>query len=157
MNLRPNWPQMHRRLSRAARGGGSRRRLLRPASAQALVEFVLVSAPLLGTMFFIFEFGIAFFDLEQLNQAVQQAAREVASCANQCDSPPPSGQGGSDKGVYKDMRALQAIVNKNPEQKNGTKLIPENIEYVVIRRVADTTVAAGNELYKLYTDLGETD
>src|SRR5262249_1362158 len=55
------------------------------------------------------------------------------------------------------MRALQAIANKNPEQKNGTKLILENIEYVVIRRVADTSVAAGNELYKLYTDAGETD
>ncbi len=106
MPNKPNLDHLNRRLSRVARGGSPRTNPrndpFRPVSAQALVEFMLVSIPLLATMFGIFEFGLAFWDLAQLAQVTRDAAREVAACANQCDGPPPATAPTTDRLTYKE-------------------------------------------------------
>lgn len=159
MKLRPDWQQLNRRLSRAARGGYAprRRHALRPVTAQALVEFMLVSIPLLATMFGIFEFGLAFWDLAQIGQVARDAARETAACANQCDGPGDKSVAGGDAKYYKDIKALEAVVDKNPVQKNGTKLNPANIDYVLIRRVGDTTSDTGQDKFFINTVNGRYD
>jgi len=157
-----DWQQMNRRASRLARGGvkSSRPNPLRPTTAQALVEFMLISVPLLATMFGIFEFGLAFWDIQQLAQVTREAARETASCSNQCDTVAPDSSGAPDpQRVYKDMRALQAVVDKNSYQRNGTKLNPVNINYIIIRRVADAVGTGSSDSFTLNSpvDLTSTD
>jgi hypothetical protein len=154
MNLRQSCDQLNRRFSRVARGG-TRHYPLRPVTAQALVEFVLVSVPLLATMFFIFEFGIAFFELQQLNQVVSFVARDTAACANQCDGAPPDVYG--DNKNYKDVKAFLDVMDRNVDQRNGTKLATDQIEYILIRRSADSSISAGNQEFAVYTNAGQTD
>ncbi|MEI6043477.1 MAG: TadE/TadG family type IV pilus assembly protein [Chloroflexota bacterium] len=169
MKLQPNWQKLNCKLSRIARGGASGlapNRPLRPVTAQALVEFMLVSIPLLATMFAIFEFGMAFWDLEQVSQVTREAARETAACANQCDDQVKRTTT-SDTAYYKDLRALQAIINKNQilgpdnityvDYSNGTRLNPANIDYILIRRVADAEAFSGMDYFKLNTANGSLD
>lgn len=170
MKLRPDWQQLNYRVSRVARGGSlslSKAKVLplRPVSAQALVEFMLVSIPLLATMFGIFEFGLAFWDTQQLAQVTREGARQVASCANQCDGPPLEGTIASDTNTYKDVRLLQAVVDASTAQlidsktvqRNGTQLNPFNIDYVLLRRVADTAGATGMSEFQLNTSTASYD
>ncbi len=168
MKLRPDWQQLNHQVSRMARGGSlskTKALPLRPVSAQALVEFMLVSIPLLATMFGIFEFGLAFWDTQQLAQVTREGARQIASCANQCDGPPLEGTIASDTATYKDVRLLQAVVDATTAQlidsktvqRNGTQLNPFNIDYVLVRRVADTAGATGLSEFQLNNASGSYD
>ncbi len=127
-----------RAFSRWARGGmnpgevsgptGAARRGLaeatRPQSAQAILEFLLVSVPLLAMLFGILEFGLAFFESTNLDFTTREVARTVAVCAGGCDN---FSAGGTV--VYRDFDALQKV-----EQFNMNL---DNVEYMLIQHVGE--------------------
>jgi hypothetical protein len=139
-----------RAFSRWARGGlpltdangsaGLARRGLagatRPQSAQAIVEFLLVSVPLLAMIFGILEFGIAFFESTTLDFATRDLARATAVCATECDKTVISGTGSV---LYRDNQILSKI--------QGYNINVDDIEYVLIQHVGETedlpTVVSG--------------
>ena len=57
----------------------------RPQDAQSILEFLLVSVPLLALIFGILEIGLAFYESTNLDYAASEAARTVSVCANICD------------------------------------------------------------------------
>lgn len=136
---RARYYQAGRAFSRWARGGmvvedatgpaGLARKGLagatRPQSAQAIVEFLLVSVPLLALIFGILEFGLAFFESANLDFVTRDMARTVAVCATKCD------QMASDNitPVYRDFPLIQRIENYNMNL--------DNVEYVLIQHVGE--------------------
>jgi TadE-like protein len=59
---------------------------LKPTSAQALVEFIYVSIPMLMMFLGIFEFGVAFWNNGRLETATREIARRTGICGNGCDT-----------------------------------------------------------------------
>lgn len=57
----------------------------KPTSAQALVEFVYVSIPMLFLFLGLFEFGVAYWNQQKLEQVTRETARRIAICQNNCD------------------------------------------------------------------------
>jgi TadE-like protein len=92
-----NWRSAARKLNYWARGGvaplkddapAAQRHLAnlaRPASAQSIVEFMLISVPLLALIFGIMEFGLVFFKTTNLDFTTRELARTVQICSNECD------------------------------------------------------------------------
>jgi hypothetical protein len=92
-----NWRNAARKLNYWARGGvaplpddapAAQRHLAnlaRPASAQSIVEFMLISVPLLALIFGIMEFGLIFFKTTNLDFTTRELARTVQICSNECD------------------------------------------------------------------------
>lgn len=133
---RARYYQAGRAFSRWARGGmvveeaaGLARKGLagatRPQSAQAIVEFLLVSVPLLALLFGILEFGLAFFESTNLDFVTRDMARTVAVCATTCDQYDSS----TGKLVYRDFSLLQKIETYNMNL--------DNVEYVLIQHVGE--------------------
>src|SRR5436190_3766699 len=91
--------------------------LVRPQSAQSIVEFMLVSVPLLAIIFGIMEFGLVFFKSTTLDFVGREITRTVSICGNECDiSYVPDGssfrleKGYTGSGTfYRDYYPLQAI------------------------------------------------
>ncbi len=118
----------------------------RPQSAQAIVEFLLVSVPLLALIFGILEFGLAFFQSTNLDFTAREVARATALCTNYCDL---TDSGGT---FYRDYYGLRELKRSN--------INFDNIEYVLIHRVAedkdqpvvpDITIGrAGPDIYANY-------
>ncbi len=118
----------------------------RPQSAQAIVEFLLISVPLLALIFGIMEFGLAFFQSTNLDYTTREVARSTALCVNNCDI---TDSGGT---FYRDYYALKELRNSN--------INLDNVEYVLIHRVAedkdqpnigDVTIGrAGPDIYANY-------
>lgn len=94
----------------------------RPQSAQSILEFLLVSVPLLTIIFAILEIGLAFFESTNLDFAAQEAARSVSVCANSCDAL-------NGTVLYRDYNMLRAL--------NRVNLRLENVEYVLIQHVGE--------------------
>ncbi len=94
----------------------------RPQSAQSILEFLLVSVPLLALIFGILEIGLAFFESTNLDFAAQEASRAVSVCANSCDVL-------SGSTIYRDYNMLRAL--------NRVNLRLENVEYVIVQHVGE--------------------
>lgn len=109
-------------------GGGLARRGLagatRPQSAQSIVEFLLVSVPLLAFLFGILEFGLVFFENTNMEFATREFARTVAICGATCDK-----YGSDGKLVYRDYYPLKSL--------EGLSLNYDNIEYVLIQHTGE--------------------
>ncbi len=118
----------------------------RPQSAQAIVEFLLVSVPLLALIFGILEFGLAFFQSTNLDYTTREVAHATALCTNACDLTDAGGT------FYRDYYALRELTRSN--------INLDNLEYVLIHRVAedkdqpdigDVTIGrAGPDIYANY-------
>jgi hypothetical protein len=94
----------------------------RPQSAQSILEFLLVSVPLLALIFGILEIGLAFFESTNLDFAAQEAARSVSVCANGCDVL-------SGTTLYRDYNMLRAL--------NRVSIRMENVEYILVQHVGE--------------------
>jgi hypothetical protein len=94
----------------------------RPQSAQSIVEFLLVSVPLLALIFGILEIGLAFFESTNLDFAAQEAARSASVCANACDVL-------SGTTLYRDYNMLRAL--------NTVNIRLDNVEYILIQHVGE--------------------
>lgn len=139
------------RTVRGSRSGGAGvSKAFQPSSAQALLEFALVSIPLLMLMIGIFEFGLAYFDMTKLDTTTREVARRLTVCANFCDYSEKYNltSGGN---VPYDIFAL-AIITAN-DYDNPARLEPANIQYIHFQRVntegTTTTTATTN-----YVNLG---
>lgn len=106
-------------------------RAFKPSSAQALLEFALVSIPLLMLMIGIFEFGMAYFDMTKLDTTTREVARRLSVCANFCDYTPKYDLT-SNSSVPYDIYAL-AIITAN-DYDNPARLEPSNINFIHIQR-----------------------
>ncbi len=128
-----------RKLGRIARGshasGGGFAKAFRPTSAQALMEFVLVSIPLLITMVGIFEFGLAYYDNTKLDSTTREFARRIAICSNGCDSYSTLTADGNT--IPWDVAALRIIVipPSGNTYENPAALDATNINYIHVQRV----------------------
>lgn len=116
--------------------------LVRPQSAQSIVEFMLVSVPLLALIFGIMEFGLVFFKSTTLDFLGREVARTVSICGNTCDisyvmdGSAPGGfrleEGYTGNGTfYRDYYVLKAI--EKVYQTNGFT----DIEYVLLQHVGE--------------------
>jgi hypothetical protein len=94
----------------------------RPQSAQSILEFLLVSVPLLALIFGILEIGLAFFESTNLDFAASEAARSVSVCANGCDYT-------SGSTLYRDYNLLRAM--------NRVNLRLDNVEYILVQHVGE--------------------
>lgn len=97
----------------------------RPQSAQSILEFLLVSVPLLAIIFGTLEFGLAFFKATQLDYVTREVARATALCGADCDFTPDS-----TTVLYRDYFGLRAISNTNV-------LNPPDIEYILMQHVGE--------------------
>ncbi|HEX2912603.1 MAG TPA: TadE/TadG family type IV pilus assembly protein [Chloroflexia bacterium] len=149
VEYRTTFRQAGAAFSRWARGGmnvpgnnaSSRSRLLqrglasttRPQSAQSIVEFLLVSVPLLAIIFGVLEFGLAFYESTNLDWATKEVARVTAACSNSCDKfvqtdpTDPSTR----TLVYRDNVALKMLNSPS------ININQENIDYVLIQHVGE--------------------
>lgn len=94
----------------------------RPQSAQSILEFLLVSVPLLALIFGILEIGLAFFESTNLDFSAQEAARTVSVCANGCDYT-------TGTTLYRDYNLLRAM--------NRVNLRLDNVEYILVQHVGE--------------------
>ncbi len=135
-----------RNISRWARGGMSvdleatgpaglaRRGLVgaaRPHSAQAIVEFMLVSVPLLAIIFGLLEFGLVFFESTTLDISTRDIARTIAVCGVNCDKYDPT----TGVLVYRDYNLRMRLQN----QDRGYLLNLDNVEYILLQHVGEDT------------------
>lgn len=97
----------------------------RPQSAQSILEFLLVSVPLLAIIFGTLEFGLAFFKATQLDYVTREVARATALCGADCDQPPDS-----TAVLYRDYYGLRVI-------SNTSMLNPPDIEYILMQHVGE--------------------
>jgi len=129
--------QFCNKLGRIARGsqtsGGGLARAFRPTSAQALMEFALVSIPLLITMVGIFEFGLAYYDNTKLDSTTREFARRIAICSNGCDSYAVGNLTANGTTIPYDVAALRIIAATGYE--NPAALDATNINYIHVQRV----------------------
>ena len=106
-------------------GGAVRRRLAhasQPHSAQSIVEFMLVSIPLLALIMGTMEFSLAFFDNGTVDFVERDVARETANCDQDCDVL----QNGT---LYNDYYALQVVVSSTLDM--------GRVQYVWIQHVGE--------------------
>lgn len=94
----------------------------RPQDAQSILEFLLVSVPLLALIFGILEIGLAFYESTNLDYAASEAARTVSVCANLCDYT-------SNGTIYRDYNLLRTL--------NQVNIRLDNIEYVLVQHVGE--------------------
>ncbi|MBN9392466.1 MAG: pilus assembly protein [Chloroflexi bacterium] len=94
----------------------------RPQDAQSILEFLLVSVPLLALIFGILEIGLAFYESTNLDYAASEAARTVSVCANICDYL----YNGT---LYRDYNMLRTL--------NQVNIRLDNIEYVLVQHVGE--------------------
>lgn len=157
VSKKEGWQQTARSFERWARGatptsqetqtGASKvaAGLMRPQSAQSIVEFMLVSVPLLALIFGIMEFGLVFFKSTSLDFLTREVARTVALCANTCDvtyivdSTVAAGyrleEGNVGGGTfYRDYYALKKI-----QQSSYAPYGMLDIEYVLLQHVGEQT------------------
>ena len=104
----------------------------RPTSAQALLEFVLVTIPMLITMVGIFEFGLLYNDVAKLDFTTREVSRLLAVCSNGCDSSDKYSLVSSSTGtpIPYDIAALAFISASD----NPAPLLPQNIQYIHLQR-----------------------
>ena len=95
----------------------------RPHSAQSIVEFMLISVPLLALIFGIMEFGIAFFESTTLDYTTRNVARSIQVCADQCDVVV------SNTVLYRDYYALKTV--------RESTLSLDKLEYILIQHVGE--------------------
>ncbi|NWJ45867.1 MAG: pilus assembly protein [Chloroflexi bacterium] len=106
----------------------------RPTSAQALLEFVLVTIPMLITMVGIFEFGLLYNDVAKLDFTTREVTRILGICSNGCDSSDNYNLASSSSGkpIPYDIAALAFISASD----NPAPLTPENINYIHLQRTS---------------------
>ncbi len=133
-----------RTISRWARGGvqaaelegnglsGVARRGLasatQPHSAQSIVEFMLVSIPLLALIFGIMEFSLAYFESTTVDFVTRDVARSVQICASGCDVVTGTMSAAN---PYKDYYALKTVRQSTLDLKR--------LDYVLIQHVGEET------------------
>lgn len=110
----------------------------RPQDAQSILEFLLVSVPLLALIFGILEIGLAFFESTNLDFAASEAARSVSVCANTCDYL----SGGT---LYRDYNLLRTL--------NQVNIRLDNVEYILVQHVGEQIDDPGGTNFP---DLGRT-
>lgn len=105
----------------------------RPQSAQSIVEFLLVSVPLLALIFGILEFGMVFFQQTNLDNAAREVARAIAICGAKCDGMQPeqseANPNPTNQVFYKDYYGLRQL------GRMSTDLV--NLEYMLVQHVGE--------------------
>ena len=92
-----------------------------PHSAQSIVEFMLISVPLLALIFGIMEFGIAYFESTTLDYTTRNVARSVQVCAGDCDI--------TKTVMYRDYYALKTL--------RASTLDLDRVDYVLLQHVGE--------------------
>jgi hypothetical protein len=116
---------------------------LKPTSAQALVEFIYVSIPMLMLFIGILEFGVVFWNNQRLELVTREFARRTAICANGCDAYKEYGFDG-DPTNNPDVFVLSGIWSASSPPLPPTPIQPQNwyfidparINYIWIQRIS---------------------